>query len=65
MVNGRILRNKNASFLLVSPAINHLFFLLFGIFYGIMENEKKKLPIGIENFEEIQSAGFYYPLFKS
>lgn len=25
-----------------------------------MKNEKKKLPIGIENFEEIQSAGFYY-----
>lgn len=42
MVNGRILRNKNASFLLVSPAINHLFFLLFGIFYGIMEIEREK-----------------------
>ena len=25
-----------------------------------MKNEKKKLPIGIENFEEIQTAGFYY-----
>ena len=25
-----------------------------------MKNEKKKLPIVIENFEEIQSAGFYY-----
>ena len=25
-----------------------------------MKNEKKKLLIGIENFEEIQSAGFYY-----
>lgn len=42
MVNGRILRNKNASFLLVSPVINHLFFLLFGIFYGIMEIEREK-----------------------
>ena len=42
MVNGRILRNKNASFLLVSPAVNHLFFLLFGIFYGIMEIEREK-----------------------
>ena len=41
-INGRILRNKNASFLLVSPAINHLFFLLFGIFYGIMEIEREK-----------------------
>ena len=42
MVNGRILRNKNASFLLVSPTVNHLFFLLFGIFYGIMEIEREK-----------------------
>ena len=42
MVNGRILRNKNASFLLVSPTVNHLFFLLFGIFYGIMEIERQK-----------------------
>ena len=25
-----------------------------------MKNEKKNLPIGIENFEEIQTAGFYY-----
>ncbi len=41
MVNGRILRNKNASFLLVSPMVNHLFFLLFGIFYGMMKIEKK------------------------
>ena len=41
-INGRILRNKNASFLLVSPVINHLFFLLFGIFYGIMEIEREK-----------------------
>ena len=42
MVNGRILRNKNASFLLVSPTVNHLFFLLFGIFYGVMEIEREK-----------------------
>ena len=42
MVNGRILRNKNASFLLVSPTVNNLFFLLFGIFYGIMEIERAK-----------------------
>ena len=42
MVNGRILRNKNASSLLVSPTVNHLFFLLFGIFYGIMEIEREK-----------------------
>ena len=41
-INGRILRNKNASFLLVSPTVNHLFFLLFGIFYGIMEIEREK-----------------------
>ena len=41
-INGRILRNRNASFLLVSPVINHLFFLLFGIFYGIMEIEREK-----------------------
>ena len=41
-INGRILRNKNASFLLVSPIVNHLFFLLFGIFYGIMEIEREK-----------------------
>ena len=25
-----------------------------------METRKKKLPIGIENFEEIRTKGFYY-----
>ena len=25
-----------------------------------MEARKKKLPIGIENFEEIRTKGFYY-----
>ena len=25
-----------------------------------MKNRKKKLPIGIENFEKLQSEGFYY-----
>lgn len=28
--------------------------------YAVLENQKKKLPVGIENFEELRTENFYY-----